>query len=248
MVVKLTVAYLGGAYAGWQRQDNARSVQEVVEHALADLVGEPIRIHGAGRTDAGVHADGQVAHLHLRRPFATDGLVHGTNHRLPDDVRLLAAERMPEAFHARKSAIGKCYLYRLDRRPVVPPHDALTATRLTGRLDLEAMRAGLRRLVGRHDFTAFAAAGGSHGQPFRRVFGATLDTTAHQVVLRFYGDGFLRGMVRALVGTLIDVGRGRRTDDDVTRLLGGRPRAEAGPSAPAKGLTLERVYYPTRAP
>ncbi len=246
MDYRLTLAYRGTSYAGWQRQPNALAVQQVVEEALGDLLGTTVTIHGAGRTDAGVHASGQTAHLRLGNPFPEKGLVYGTNHRLPPDIRLLAAHRMPAGFHARKSALGKEYLYRLYLGRVAPPLLAPYAMRVPRDLDSAAMRRALASLPGRHDFTAFASAGGAHGQPFRRLFAATLDQAGRELRLRFSGDGFLRGMVRALVGTLVEVGTGRRAPESMAELLGGRPRAEAGPSAEAQGLVLERVVYPPR--
>lgn len=221
-------------------------MQQVVEEALGKLLGATVRIHGAGRTDAGVHARGQTAHLRIGEPFPVKGLVHGTNHLLPSDIRLLAAHRMPDGFHARKSALAKEYLYRLYRGRAVPALDAPYVMRVRRDLDLAAMRRASSLLFGRHDFTAFAAAGGSHGQPSRRIFAATLDDHGRELHLRFIGEGFLRGMVRALVGTLIEVGEHRRSPDSMSELLTGRPRADAGPSAAAQGLVLERVIYAPR--
>ncbi len=246
MDYRLTIAYRGTSYAGWQRQTNALAVQQVVEEALGELLGFAVSIHAAGRTDAGVHARGQTAHLRLAQPFPEKGLVHGTNHHLPSDIRITATHRMPASFHARKSALGKEYLYRLYRSRVVPPLVAPYAMRAPREIDVGAMRRAASLLPGRHDFTAFASAGGSHGQPFRRIFAATVDENGPELHLRFSGDGFLRGMVRAMVGTLLQVGTGHRTPGSMAELLTGKPRAEAGPGAEAKGLVLERVFYPPR--
>lgn len=243
MIARLTLSYDGTAYAGWQRQENALSVQQVVEEALADLLGEPLRLHGAGRTDAGVHAQGQVAHLTLPRPFSLRGLVHGTNHRLPPDIRVMGADRMEEGFHARKSALGKEYRYRVVQARVVSPLEARWCWRVEQRLDLGAMRQAAHRVAGRHDFTAFALAGGSHRQPFRRVFAVHLEDRGRVLDLRFWGEGFLRGMVRVLAGTLIEIGRGQRETEEMSRLLAGADRSAAGVTAPAAGLTLEKVFY-----
>lgn len=244
MVHRLTLSYRGGAYAGWQRQTNAETVQQRVEEALESLLGEPVPIVGAGRTDAGVHARGQVASFMLDRAFPVRGLVHGTNHHLPEDIRVLAAAHAPDSFHARKSARAKEYRYRLIRASVLSPLDALFAVRAPRELDLAALRRATALLPGEHDFTAFALAGGSHRSPVRRIRSAEWAEEGALIELRLVGDGFLRGMVRGLVGTLLEVGRGTREIDSFLRLLSGRPRKDAGPTAPAHGLVLHRVEYP----
>lgn len=245
MVLRLTVAYRGTAYAGWQRQENAVTVQQVVEEALSDLGGSPVRIHGAGRTDAGVHARGQVAHLVTPVELPLRALIHGTNHRLPTDVRVMEAARMPDGFHARKHALAKRYRYRLFDGRVVPPLEADQVVAAPPDLDLDRVRRALAVLPGNHDFTAFATAGGSHRQPVRRLLAASLECHGPELHMVFTGRGFLRGMVRGLVGTVLEVGRGRRSVAALGALLLGRPRTEAGPNAPARGLSLERVMYPS---
>jgi tRNA pseudouridine38-40 synthase len=245
MVFRLKISYRGASYAGWQRQSNATTVQQVVEQALSELLALPVHIVGASRTDAGVHARGQVAHLELPTSFPARGLVHGANQRLPEDIRVMAAVRMAEAFHARKHAAFKLYCYRFVQGPVLSPLDALFAVHLFGEVDLAAMRRAAEHLVGEHDFTAFALSGGSHTQPVRRIDEADWQRSSSGMLeFRVIGNGFLRGMVRSIVGTLLEVGRGQRSVDDIPRLLEGRPRSEAGPTAPAQGLTLERVGYP----
>jgi len=240
----LTLSYRGTRYAGWQRQDNALSVQEVVEEAIAKLVSQPVRVTGASRTDAGVHARGQVAHLDLERPLPLRAFVHGVNAHLPEDVRVLAAREVGESFHARKSALGKEYRYRLSRAEVLSPLDSLFAVQVPAQIDVARMEEATALLIGRHDFSAFALAGGSHGQPFRQIHAASWSAAGEELLLRITGDGFLRGMVRALVGTLIEVGLGRRPLEEMAGLLAGRPRSAAGPTAPAHGLVLETVFYP----
>ena len=256
MKYRLRIAYVGTNYAGWQRQDNALAVQQVVEEALARILGQDVTLYGAGRTDAGVHARGQVAHLTL----ATGGsgasgaspaetcraLVHGTNRHLPAAVRVLDAASVEDAFHARKSATLKVYRYRLCRARVIDPFRAPFVVPAPRELDLEAMKSAASLLPGRHDFSAFAKSGGSHGQPERTIHEAEWMQAGDELTFRVAGDGFLRGMVRALVGTILEVGRGRRSVDDCANLLGGGPRAEAGPNAPAHGLCLERVEYSRR--
>ncbi|MGD2115270.1 MAG: tRNA pseudouridine(38-40) synthase TruA [Acidobacteriota bacterium] len=265
MVYRLTVAYRGAAYAGWQRQDNALAVQQVLERALARLLAprpaedpaedspqdRPVVVSAASRTDAGVHARGQV--VHLARPaepaasVSLRGLVLGTNTHLPEDVRVMAAARVPDGFHARKCAAGKEYSYRLTRAEVVSPLDAPTTVRVGRRwgreLDLSALAEASKALVGRHDFSAFAIAGGAHTQPFRTVRSAVWEEDGEELRFRVVGDGFLRGMVRGLVGTLLEVASGRRSVAGFAELLRGARRSEAGPTAPAHGLVLERVVY-----
>jgi len=244
MVYRITLSYRGSGYAGWQRQSNATAVQEVVERALTEVLTNEVTLVGASRTDAGVHARGQVAHFHSERAFPCRGLVHATNGFLPEDVRVMAADRMPEDFHARKHAVSKEYRYRLVRGAIVSPLEGLFAIRARPDLDVGAMRLASETLVGRHDFTAFALAGGSHRSPLRTIMVAEWIESREAATMRLIGDGFLRGMVRSLVGTLIEVGSGQRSVEGFSELLQGRSRGEAGPTAPARGLELHHVTYP----
>ena len=244
MTYALVLSYRGGRYAGWQRQSNARAVQQVVEEALSDLLGQEIGIHGAGRTDAGVHARGQVAHFVLDRDFATSGLQHGANQRLPEDVRVMLACRVSMGFHARKSATSKEYRYSLTRASTLSPLDSMFAVQVRMDLDMNAVRAATESLLGEHDFSAFALSGGSHGQPVRRILSADWFDSGEHLELRLVGDGFLRGMVRSIVGTLLEVGKGRMDAAAFEALLHGGAREDAGPTAPAHGLVLQEVHYP----
>ena len=248
MKYRLLIAYDGTDYAGWQRQTNALAIQQVVEQAVAKVTSHTVAVHGAGRTDAGVHARGQTAHVALPAGGWPAGetcraLVHGTNRHLPAAIRVLAATDVDDSFHARKSAAFKVYAYRLCRAPVIDPFRAPFVVPAPRRLDLDSMKAAASLIRGRHDFSAFAKAGGSHRSPVRTVHEVEWTERGDELHFRIAGDGFLRGMVRALVGTTLEVGRGRRSLDDLSALLGGRPRAEAGPNAPARGLCLERVEY-----
>ncbi|MCM2268734.1 MAG: tRNA pseudouridine(38-40) synthase TruA [Thermoanaerobaculia bacterium] len=240
----LTVAYVGTAYAGWQRQTNAVAVQQRLDEALADLCGGAVRSVGAGRTDAGVHAEGQAVSVELPRPLDPSALVHGTNARLPADVRVLAARPVPPGFDARRDAVAKLYRYRLSRATPIPPAVRPFVAPAPRELDAAALAAAARALVGRHDFAAFALAGGAAATTTRRLFAAAWDEAGDELVFRVAGEGFLRGMVRRLVGTMLDVAAGRRTLADFAALLAGATRDEAGPTAPAAGLCLERVDYP----
>lgn len=251
MDVRLIVAYRGAAYAGWQRQKNALAVQQVLEEALARVLvpdedprGRPVHVVAASRTDAGVHARAQAVHLRLAAPFPLRGLVHGAEHYLPEDVRVVAAERVAEGFHARRHARAKEYRYRLRREAVLSPLDALFSVRERRTLDMGALAAATAQLPGRHDFTAFALAGGAHTHPHRTILTAEWEARGTELTFTIVGEGFLRGMVRGLVGTLLEVAAGRRTVAEFAALLDGQPRSAAGRTALARGLTLERVLYP----
>jgi tRNA pseudouridine38-40 synthase len=251
MCWRLTLSYRGDRYAGWQRQHNALTVQEVLENALGDLLGVPVRVVGAGRTDAGVHARGQVVSFPAPVGAAptvltVKALVHGTNARLPDDVRVVDAAPAPAGFDARRHATGKEYRYHLRRAAVLSPLDAPFALRVDPAIDVEGMASAAAWLPGHHDFAAFAKTGGVAGSTWRTVEVAEWLRDGEALTFRIVGDGFLRGMVRALVGTLLEVGRGRRPAGDLGRLLAGGDRSEAGPNAPAHGLALQRVLYPPR--
>ena len=248
MRYRLLVSYDGTDYAGWQRQDNAVTVQEVLETALEELLGVASRVVGAGRTDAGVHARGQVAHLDLDKGFSLRGLVHGTNRFLPRDVRVVAADQVDDEFHAQYSARAKEYRYYLDRSRVVHPLDARFTVAVDSRLDLEQLFEATALVVGVHDFRAFARTDGSptstaEKNTVREVFEAEWLEHGSRLWLRVVGEGFLRGMVRALVGTLLQVARGQRSVSCLRSLLEGAPRSEAGPNAAAHGLQLFRVDY-----
>ncbi|MCB1009914.1 MAG: tRNA pseudouridine(38-40) synthase TruA [Acidobacteria bacterium] len=246
LIHALRIAYDGTRYAGWQRQENAPTVQQALEEALERLLGEKVAVVGAGRTDAGVHADGQVASFPLSRAFPASGLVHGTNHHLPAHVRIVAAAPAPERFHARRSAAAKVYRYRcLEARRVAPERAPFVLAVAAG-LDWEAIERATLALPGRHDFSAFASAGGAPGPTERTLFAAGWRREGDERVLRVVGEGFLRGMVRALVGTLLEVGHGRRSVAEFAALLRGGGRDAAGATAPPHGLALERVDYPAR--
>ncbi len=245
-VPALTLSYRGGAYCGWQRQPNGRSVQETVEEALTALAGERVRIVGAGRTDRGVHARGQVAHVEWESGVAAipdRALVYGANHRLPEDIRVLQARRMPAGFHARKHAASKQYTYRWMRADVLSPLDAPFCVRVGDKLDVESMRRAATVLVGRHDFSAFALAGGAHRSPVREILRVELADHGPELRMSMEGTGFLRGMVRSIAGTLLEVGEGKRSETGFAALLRGGPRSEAGATAPARGLVLDWVRY-----
>jgi tRNA pseudouridine38-40 synthase len=247
--LKLTIAYDGTGLVGWQRQPTGISVQGLLEEALAPLDGAPVMVAGAGRTDAGVHALGQVASVTLRRPIAPLSVVRAANMRLPRTVRVLAAEEVGPQFHARFHAVSKTYRYRIWNAEVVSPFEHPYVWHVPGPLlDAGAMSAAAARLVGRHDFAAFQGTGSDAETTERTLFAATvraqlIPEREPLITCEVRGDGFLRHMVRAMVGTLVEVGRGRRPAAWVDDVLASRERGRAGRTAPASGLFLVEVGY-----
>jgi tRNA pseudouridine38-40 synthase len=240
--LKLTVAYDGTRFVGWQRQAEGESIQGLIEEALTRVEGAPVTVHGAGRTDAGVHALGQVASVGVTCRHDTATLTRALNAHLPTDIRVLAIEEQDRGFHARFSARSKCYRYRIQTAAIASPFERAYAWHLPEPLDVDAMRAAASMLVGRHDFAAFQSAGGVTTETVRTMTRSEL-TQGGLLVYEICGNGFLRHMVRAITGTLVDVGRGRRAAAGMTALLQGGTRAQAGKTAPAHGLFLVGVDY-----
>ena len=254
--LKITIAYEGTAYVGWQRQSNGSSIQGCLEAALAEIEGAPVAVVGAGRTDAGVHAIGQVASVQLRHQIAPDALLRAVNARLPSDIRVVTVEVSPESFHARFDATAKIYRYRVLHGAVVSPFDRRYGWHVGEPIDHERMVAAGRVLVGEHDFAAFQATGSSTPSTVRTLFELTLSRAprdpscsvsggagAALTLIDARGSGFLRHMVRVIVGTLVEVGRGQRDPAAVEHALRSRDRGSAGQTAPPHGLFLMRVEY-----
>lgn len=246
----LTIAYDGTCYAGWQRQQNAPTVQQTLEERLAVITGGPVLLHGAGRTDAGVHAHGMTAHFHTDSRVPVAGLLRGVNSMLPPDIRLIAARDVAASFHARFDALGKTYVYQLLWDEVMPPHLRLYWAHYRPLAHLPAMRECLAMLVGSHDFSTFEAAGSRDPAAAGRGAVRTIHAAAIaqvdscRAVVEISGDGFLRHMVRNIVGTLAEVGQGRMSVADFAGVFRGRDRSLAGATAPPGGLFLKRVHYP----
>jgi tRNA pseudouridine38-40 synthase len=241
---KITIAYDGGPYVGWQRQANGPSVQALIEDALRELDDREVTVNGAGRTDAGVHAIAQVASFTIVRDVRPDVIVRSLNAKLPADVRIMSAEEVPASFHARFNGSWKTYRYRIWHADVLNPFERAYTWHIFGPLDVRAMAEAARLVEGRHDFAAFQTVGGTSGATERTISSSQLTATGDGLVTyEITGNGFLRHMVRAIVGTLVEVGRGRRRPEWMSDVIASRDRTRAGKTAPAHGLFLVRVDY-----
>ncbi|HEX8098050.1 MAG TPA: tRNA pseudouridine(38-40) synthase TruA [Pyrinomonadaceae bacterium] len=249
MNYRLTIQYEGTDFHGWQMQEGRRTVQGELTRVLSLLEGRGVVVHGAGRTDAGVHAVAQVANVELRREFLPDKLRAAVNGNLAWDVRVIAAEAAPDDFHARFSARGKTYLYRVFNEPFVSPFWSRYAHHEARSLDVERMRGAARLLVGEHDWTAFSAAQSDAVSRVRTVTGVEVTSVRSErgrgrlLDIGVSADGFLRYMVRSIAGTLLAVGRGELGEHDVAEMLASGRRPRAATTAPARGLTLMSVHY-----
>lgn len=242
--IKLTLAYDGTDYAGWQRQINALTIQQVVEEAFAHFTdGEPPTVSGAGRTDAGVHALGQVASVNVEFDHSAAAVMRALNVRLPGAIRVIGAVDAPTGFHARFHAKGKVYRYRIARTPVSSPFDRMYAWHVPWALDLERMRAAAAALAGRHDFASFQASGTTITATTRNLERLELVEAGSELHVVAEGEGFLRHMVRIMTGTLVEIGSGQRDAASIPQVLAARNRDASGKTAPPHGLTLVAVKY-----
>lgn len=243
--LKLDLQYIGTRYHGWQSQPGGQTVQDLLQQALGRILREAVRATGAGRTDAGVHARGQVAHVLTASPMPTERILRGANALLPPDIRIIAVREVPIGFHACRDAVTKHYAYRFAVGEVVPPFAEPFVHHVRGGADVARMARGAAMLIGRHDFSSFCAAECIIKDRVRRITLSRVDDANGDgiAVFRVSADGFLQHMVRNLAGTLIEIGRGRMEPDRIGAILAARDRRAAGPCAPAKGLTLERVDY-----
>jgi tRNA pseudouridine38-40 synthase len=241
--IKLVLAYDGTDFAGFQVQPGKRTVQGELTAALAKILGEEVKVIGAGRTDAGVHARAQVVNFATAAPIPTSRLPAALNSCLPPDLTVWQAEEVPADFHARYAAQGKTYRYLIHQAPQPSPFLRRYSWHLPRPLDVAAMQAAAAQLIGEHDFSSFCAAGGAAKTRVRTLRRLTLGGEGGLLLVEAAADGFLYKMVRNLVGTLVEVGRGAFTPDDVQRILAGRDRSLAGPTAPPQGLILWEVDY-----
>jgi tRNA pseudouridine38-40 synthase len=246
-VWKLVLAYDGTEFHGWQVQPQRATIQGELRTAIERVTGEDVLPQGSGRTDAGVHAAGQVASFALAAPIPERNLARALNRTLPPAIRVLAARHAPEGFHARHSARAKTYEYRIFRGEICPPFLARYAYALNHPLDFERMRRAAAHVLGEHDFTSFAAsdAVSERSSNLRTILSSEWisDHAQDVIAYRVSGNGFLHHMVRNLVGTFLEVGRGNLGEEEIPRVLSERARASAGPTAPARGLCLVEVEY-----
>ncbi len=246
MRYKLTMAYDGTAYCGWQVQDTGQSIQSLVQKALQTILRHSVDLTGSGRTDAGVHAQGQTAHFDTEKPLSVSKLRLSLNALLPPDIRILCIEEVPFDFHARYSASAKEYHYHLHLEPVFDPFTRLYRHHFFNPCDLTRVREGASHFLGTHDFFSFANQahrGCASRDSVRTLF--RLDVVGQEggARLEFEGDGFLYKMVRNLTGFLLDIGAGKRTVSEIAPLLAAKDRRQASMAAPAHGLFLMRVLY-----
>lgn len=241
---KLLIEYDGGPFAGWQRQENAFSVQQAIEDAMERFVGEPVRLRCAGRTDAGVHATGQVAHVDIERPMRTDTVRDATNvHLKPHPVTILSAEIVPDSFDARLSATRRHYTYRILDRRAGPALDRGRVWHVPYGLDHEAMHHAAQGFLGEHDFTTFRAAECQANSPIRTMDRFDVMRHGDEIVVEANARSFLHHQIRSMVGALLPVGRGKWSARDIARILKAADRSLCPGLAPPCGLYLARVDY-----
>lgn len=241
--VKLTIAYQGTQYQGWQRQKRFKSIQETVEKLVSNLLNERIELTASGRTDAGVHALAQVASFVHHSTFPTTRLCYVLNYHLPDDIQILSAEDVEADFHPRYSARGKIYQYKIDNASVKDPLKSYLVWHVPEPLDLDRMRDAAACWIGEHDFATFRSQGSSAKTTIRRIDAIELHKEGTLVTLTFRGNGFLYNMVRIMTAVLVLIGKGRLEPSDAERLLGAKERTMAPWTAPPQGLYLTEVIY-----
>ncbi len=248
--IKLVIGYDGTGFSGWQRQKRGRTIQGEIEHCLERMTGETIHLHGAGRTDAGVHAEGMVAHFQTSSSITCAAFQRGLNALLTPAIRIFSTEEVADSFHARFSAIGKEYRYEIYTGRIHPPRLRLYTLHVTSPLDPAPIRACLAMVEGTHDFSSFENSGSrdkddhSGRGAVRTIHAALLvEKTPELQCFQFNGDGFLRNMIRNLVGTLLEAGRGKLPPAEFAAILAAKDRSTGGPTAPAHGLCLKKVLY-----
>lgn len=241
---KITVAYDGTRYSGWQVQKcTPDTIQGKIEHVLGTLAGHPIEINGSGRTDAGVHASGQVANFHIEEHFSREEIFEWLNRYLPKDIAVTSIEEVDDRFHSRFNAVRKTYIYRIHTSKVSNVFERKFVYDYETPLDVCNMRKAAALLIGTHDFKSFCGNKKMKKSTVRTIYDIDIDDRGDEIAISYTGDGFLMNMVRILTGTLIEVGDGRRTSDSMTEVLMACDREAAGYTAPPQGLILKEVMY-----
>lgn len=240
----MTLCYDGSRYSGWQKQGNTENtIQGKLERALSSLLGQTVEVNGSGRTDAGVHARLQAASFRADTSLGPEQILSALRAVLPEDIGIMTLEYAPPRFHARLSCTGKTYVYRIWNSDAPNVFERKYIYFLNERLDVGAMREAARRLYGEHDFASFCTKRNMKKSTVRRVDSVNIIELGGELRLEFSGEGFLYNMVRIMVGTLLEVGRGKLAPCDIDRILEARDRSAAGPLAPAKGLCLQQVTF-----
>lgn len=242
--IRLVLVYDGGGYHGWQIQPGVVTIQQVVEGTISRIIQERVRVKAAGRTDAGVHALFQVVNFSTNTKLAPNVLMRALNALLPPDIRVIWAEEVPHSFHSRFSSTAKTYQYCIWNRPIGCPFLSRYSWWIPTELDLEAMKEASSQILGEHDFAAFKASGSDARSTVRTVLECGWDARGGMVTFTIKATGFLRYMVRGLVGTMVEIGLGKRPQEDLRRVIESGDRSLAGPTAPARGLFLKKVFYP----
>ena len=241
--VRLTVAYDGTNYHGWQVQDNGITVESELNRCLTELLGEPIEVIGASRTDAGVHAMGNIAVFDTRSPIPGEKISYALNMRLPEDIRIQHSEEVDPDWHPRRCRSRKTYEYRIYRGEFPMPHRRLYTYFTYRPLDVDRMRRAAACLVGEHDFKSFCQSGAQVQSTVRTIYSLEVEEQGPELVIRVCGSGFLYNMVRILAGTLLEAGLGKREPQEMEAVLRAADRSAAGPTAPACGLTLVKYEF-----
>ena len=240
----LEIAYDGTNYSGWQVQNNAVSIQETIDKALSEWLGEEIHTIGASRTDAGVHARGNVAVVDTESLIPADKFAFGLNARLPEDISIQESFEVPAEFHPRFTETIKTYEYKILNRKFPDPTRRNDSLFYYGKLNVDAMNEAASYLVGPHDFKSFCAVNHDAKTTVRTIYSAMVDKDGDLITFEITGNGFLYNMVRIIAGTLIEVGKGKLKPEDIKMIMEARDRQKAGPTAPAHGLTLVEIEYP----
>ena len=239
----MVISYDGTKYCGWQIQPHSPSIQGVIQKALLTAIREPISITASGRTDAGVHAIGQVAHFETKKQLNLNSLLYSLNGILPKEIRIRSIEAIDENFHARYSATAKIYRYYINLSSTQSPFQYPFSTHIHSHLDLVLMKSALQYFIGTHNFSSFSSSGCGSNDPVKTLFYIEIVPNHEGIYIEVCGNGFLYKMVRNIVGTLIEIGQKKRLPSDIPKLILTKTRSLSGPTAPSKGLFLYEVQY-----